>query len=298
VVGPSAKRRTAKRLVNEKSCPVTIACDIVELSMSSYYYEPEPDEYERRLIAEIYVIKEEHPRYGYRRVTAELRRRGWKVNVKRVQRLLRKLGLNVVRKQSKARRLDVYTGERRRASHRNDVWSWDFMIDSTEDGKRIKFLNIVDEHTRESLVILPARSITAKDVQAVLNRLVVEKGVPNHIRSDNGPEFIANIIKVWVNETGIETIYIEPGSPWENPFIESFNGTFRDECLNRELFGSILEAEIITGEWRKYYNENRLHSSLGYVPPMEFAANETIEKCLTSSVATLPTSLSIDKVVT
>lgn len=298
MVGPSAKRRTAKRLVNEKSCAAIIACDIVRLSTSSYYYKPISDEYERRLIAEIYAIKDEHPRYGYRRVTAELKRRDWRVNKKRVQRLMRELGLRVVRKQSRARRLDLYTGERRRAEHRNDVWSWDFMNDRTEDGRRIKFLNIVDEYTRECYVIRPARSITAKDVETVLNRLITKRGIPNHIRSDNGPEFIANIIKDWVKEAEVETIYIEPGSPWENPYIESFNGTFRDECLNRDIFGSILEAKIITEEWRIYYNESRLHSSLGYIPPVEFIANETIEKCLTPSVATLPTSLSIDYVST
>ena len=294
MVSPSAKRWFSEYLIENNDCSVTMACSVVGLSRSSYYYEPETDEYERRLISDIQAIKDEHPRYGYRRVTAELQRCGWTVNRKRIQRLMRLLGLKVVRKQRKNKRLGISTVERRQASHRNDVWSWDFVNDRTEDGRRLKFLNIVDEHTRECLAIKTSRSITAKDVKATLNYLVAKTGVPSHIRSDNGPEFVANVIKEWVTEMNVETIYIEPGSPWENPYIESFNGTFRDECLNRELFGTLLEAQVIVEDWRDYYNQKRLHSSLGYVPPAEFVAKEMFEKCLTPSVATLPSSLSID----
>ena len=215
-----------------------------------------------------------HPRYGYRRITALLRGEGWRVNRKRVHRLWRREGLKVVVKQRKKRRLGnsdnsvVY----RKAEHINHVWSYDFVMDQTENGRQLKFLPVLDEYTRECLTLEVARSITARDVIEVLENLFMVRGVPEYIRSDNGPEFIANAIKTWLAEIGVSTLYIAPGSPWENAYSESFNSRFRDELLNRELFGSVLEARVLSGDWRLDYNHHRPHSSLDYMTPAAFAA--------------------------
>ena len=219
-------------------------------------------------------LARQHPRYGYRRITALLRQEGWPVNRKRVQRLWREPGLKVPQKQSKRRRLgsSEQGSQRWRAERINQVWSYDFVMDQTEDGRRLKLLPIVDEYTRECLEIEVSRSVTAEDVVGVLARLFVERGEPEYIRSDNGPEFIAEVVKQWLQKSGVKTLYIEPGSPWENAYSESFNSRFRDELLDRELFTSVLEAKVLVSKYKQEYNQQRPHSSLNYQTPAAFAA--------------------------
>jgi len=219
-------------------------------------------------------LARQHPRYGYRRITVLLRQEGWQVNRKRVQRLWREQGLKVPQKQSKRRRLgsSEQDSQRRRAERINQVWSYDFIMDQTEDGRRLKMLPVVDEYTRECLEIEVSRSLTAEDVVGVLGQLFTGRGEPEYIRSDNGPEFIAEVVKQWLQESGVKTLYIEPGSPWENAYSESFNSRFRDELLDRELFTSVLEAKALVSEYKQEYNQQRPHSSLNYQTPVAFAA--------------------------
>lgn len=216
-------------------------------------------------------LSEKHPRYGYRRITALLRREGHQINGKRVQRVRRKEGLQVKRKQRRMRRTGVSTAERQRALHVNHVWSWDFVEDQTENGTRFRILTLIDEHTRECLALHVGWSIRAVDVITVVEAAMERYGVPGHLRSDNGPEFIAYAIQDWLAEKKVKTIYIKPGSPWENAYVESFHDKLRDECLNREIFGNLWEARVVIEQWRLHYNAERPHSSLGYKTPEEFA---------------------------
>jgi len=220
---------------------------------------------------EIVALSQRHPRYGYRRITALLRREGWGVNAKRVQRVRRQEGFQVSKRQRKMRRVGVGTALRRRATRPNEVWSWDFVEDQTERGSKLRMLTLIDEYTRQCLAIHVAWSIRAVDVITVVEAAMARYGKPAHIRSDNGPEFIAYAIGDWLEKSKIETIYIRPGSPWENGHIESFHDKLRDECLNRELFGSLLEAKVLVEQWRIDYNTNRPHSSLRYQTPQEVA---------------------------
>jgi len=208
-------------------------------------------------------------RYGYRRVTELLRRRGWKVNHKRTERLWRREGLKVPQKQPKRRRLWFNDGScvRLRPAYRDHVWSYDFVHDRTHDGRAFRMLNLIDEYTRECLAIDVSRRMTSESVLERLSDLFVRRGVPDHIRSDNGPEFAAIRVREWLGRVGVTTLFIEPGSPWENGYIESFNGKLRDELLNREIFDTLLEAKVLTERWRRDYNTVRPHSSLGYRPP-------------------------------
>jgi len=214
-------------------------------------------------------------RYGYRRITSLLRAEGWRVNHKRVERLWREEGLKVPQKQPKRGRLWLADGSivRRRAERPNHVWSYDFVFDRTADGRPLRMLAIVDEYTRECLAIDVARRLSSRDVLARLAELCVHRAVPEHIRSDNGPEFTAKAVRRWLRRVGVQTLFIEPGSPWENGYIESFNGKLRDECLNLERFDTLLEAQVLIERWRLEYNHLRPHSSLGYRPP----APEAIE---------------------
>ena len=211
----------------------------------------------------------EYGRYGYRRVSVLLRTEGWRVNHKRVERLWRQEGLKVPQRQPKRRRLWLNDGSciRLRPLYPNHVWSYDFVSDRTTDGRSIRILNIIDEYTRECLATYVARQIKAADVLYILSELFVLRGAPDYIRSDNGPEFTAAMVREWLQRLGVKTLFIEPGSPWENGYIESFNGKMRDELLNGEIFDTILEARVIIERWRKTYNTIRPHSSLGYRPP-------------------------------
>jgi len=198
-----------------------------------------------------------------------LQMESWQVNHKRVERIWRKEGLKVPQKQAKRGRLWLNDGSciRLRPKHKDHVWSYDFMIGRTADNRAFRMLNIIDEYTRECLAILVGRKISSHDVIDQLFQLFIFRGIPEHIRSDNGSEFTARAIRKWLNNLGVKTLFIEPGSPWENGYIESFNGKLRDELLNREVFTTLLEAKILIEQWKREYNQVRPHSSLGYRPP-------------------------------
>ena len=217
----------------------------------------------------IVSLARHYGRYGYRRITAMLRADGWGVNHKRVERIWRQEGLKVPPKQPKRGRLWLNDGSciRLRPEHRNHVWAYDFVFDRTGEGRPLKLLNVVDEFTRECLAIEVARKQSSRDVLRTLAGLMVRHGIPKHIRSDNGPEFVAKAVRDWLARLGVQTLFIEPGSPWENGYIESFNGKLRDELLNGEVFSSVPEAKVLTDAWRQHYNHHRPHSALGYRPP-------------------------------
>jgi transposase InsO family protein len=233
-------------------------------------YAPQVVDEEGRLAARVIELATQYGRYGYRRITALLRQEEWQVNHKKVERIWRQEGLKVPKKQPKRRRLWFNDGSciRLRPEHKDHVWSYDFVTARTSDGKAFRMLNIIDEYTRECLAILVKRRITSQDVIDRLFELFVLKGIPEHIRSDNGPEFTAKAIRGWLNRIGVKTLFIEPGSPWENGYIESFNGKLRDELLNREIFTTSTEAKVLIEQWRREYNQVRPHSSLGYRPPV------------------------------
>jgi putative transposase len=224
---------------------------------------------EGALTADIIRLASRYGRYGYRRITAMLRFEGWTVNAKRVERIWRREGLKVPQKQPKRGRLWMNDGScvRLRPEHPNHVWSYDFVEGRTHNGRKFRMLNIIDEFTRACLAIRIDRKLNSTDVIDVLSDLFILHGVPGHVRSDNGPEFIAKAVRDWIAAVGAKTAFIEPGSPWENGYCESFNSKLRDELLNGEIFYSLAEARIIIEQWRRYYNTERPHSSLGYKPP-------------------------------
>lgn len=215
------------------------------------------------------ALATQYGRYGYRRVTAMLRAEGWRVNPKRVERLWRREGLKVPRKQPKRRRLWLADGScvRRRPLWKDHVWSYDFAQMRTGDGRPVRLLAVLDEYTRECLAVDVARGMTSDDVLERLTDLFVRRGVPEYLRSDNGPEFTAKAVRAWLASVGVRTLYIEPGSPWENGYIESFPGKLRDELLRGEIFDTLLEAKVLVEDWREHYNRVRSHSALGYRPP-------------------------------
>ena len=228
-----------------------------------------PADDEESLTRDIINLATEFGRYGYRRITALLRALGWQVNHKRVERIWRREGLKVPQKQPKRGRLWLNDGSciRLRPERPNHVWAYDFVMDRTRDGRAVRMLAVIDEYTRECLAIRVGRRIRSTDVIVVLAELMVTRGVPEHIRSDNGPEFTAKAVREWLERVGSKTLYIEPGSPWENGYVESFNGKLRDELLDREVFNTLREAQILVERYRQTYNRIRPHSSLGYMPP-------------------------------
>ena len=220
-------------------------------------------------MAEMVELATQYGRYGYRRITAMLRWEGWKVNHKRVERLWRQEGLKVPSRQPKRRRLWLNDGScvRLRAAHKNHVWSYDFVHERTHDGRAFRLLTLLDEYTRECLAIDVKRQMNHQDVLDRLAELFVDRGVPEYIRSDNGSEFTAQAVRDWLKAVGVRTLYIEPGSPWENGYVESFNGKLRDELLNVEIFDTLWEAKVLVERWRREYNQRRPHSALAYRPP-------------------------------
>ncbi len=274
MVGPARKREAVCHLRQALRVSERRACQITGQARSTQRYRAKAGTEEARLREELRRISRERPRAGYRAAGRCLRRAGWRVNDKRIQRIWREEGLRVARRTRKRRRLGwTENGSQRlQASRPNGVWSYDFIEDRTADGRRLKILVVVDEYTRECLALEVGRRLGSEAVVAVLERLVGERGAPGHVRSDNGPEFVAKVVQCWVAARGIQTLYISPGSPWENAYCESFNSRFRDEFLNLEVFTSVLEAKVLSAWWRRDYNEARPHSALGDQTPAEFAA--------------------------
>jgi putative transposase len=241
----------------------------LEIPRSTQRYTPKVADDEAALVKRIYELAMMYGRYGYPRITELLQREGWKASSTRVQRLWRREGLKVPQRQPKRKRLWLNDGScvRLRPMHRNHVWAYDFVHDRTRDGRGLRMLTIMDEYTRECLAIDVGRKLSHDDVMHRLADLFFRRGIPEYIRSDNGSEFTAKAIRKWLNNVGVTTLYIEPGSPWENGYIESFNGKLRDELLNREVFDTLLEAKVLVERWRREYNHIRPHSALGYRPP-------------------------------
>jgi transposase InsO family protein len=245
-------------------------CRVLGQHRSTQRRVPQGREDEERLTADIIDLARQYGRYGYRKIAELLRSTaGWVVNDKRVERIWRREGLKVPHKQPKKGRLWLSDGSciRLRAERPNHVWSYDFVEDRTHDGRRYRMLNVIDEFTHECLAIRVSRKLKAVDVIDVLSDLFILRGVPGHIRSDNGAEFIAKAVQEWIAAVGAKTAYIAPGSPWENGFIASFNARLRDELLDGEIFYSLKEAKIVIESWRRHYNTLRPHGSIGYKPP-------------------------------
>ncbi|MCH8013565.1 MAG: IS3 family transposase [Candidatus Dadabacteria bacterium] len=245
------------------------ACRVLGQPRSVQRYQSNKSEEEEVLREDIVRLASTYGRYGYRRITALLRAEGWVVNPKHVERIWREEGLKVPAKQPKRGRLYLNDGSciRLRPCFKNHVWSYDFVSDRLHNGKRIRMLTVIDEYTRKCLAIRVGFSLKSDDVLDTLSTLFITEGVPGYIRSDNGSEFTAKSLREWIGSIGVKTAYIEPGSPWENGYNESFNGKLRDELLNGEIFYSLKEAQVLIEQWRRHYNEVRPHSSLGYRPP-------------------------------
>lgn len=279
-MSPSRKRAAVCKLQDEFAVSERRACKVLNQPRSCQRYEVKPRDDEPKLIERMRDLARSRPRFGYRRIAALLRREAWRASDTRVFRLWRQEGLKVPQKKRKRRRLGSSENSchRRRAEHKDHVWCWDFVFDRTDSGSALKWLSIVDEYTRECLTLKVDRGITSEDVIDTLAELFAMRGVPRCIRSDNGPEFIAQAIRRWLAQVSVQTLYIEPGSPWENGYCESFNGKLRDELLNGEIFYSLKEAKTVIEQWRKHYNTIRPHSSLGYRPP----APQTINPFITA----------------
>ena len=245
------------------------ACRVVGQHRSTQRRLPTPRSDQENLTQAVINLAEKYGRYGYRRITALLNREGWRVSVGRVYRIWRREGLKVPQKQPKRGRLWLNDGScvRLRPAHKGHVWSYDFVQDRTHEGKVFRMLCIIDEFTRECLAIRVERRLNSRDVLDELGELFVRHGPPEHVRSDNGPEFIATALREWLERLGTKTLYIEPGSPWENGYCESFNSKLRDELLAREIFYDLREAKVLIEGWRIHYNTYRPHSSLRYKPP-------------------------------
>ena len=254
----------AKHGVSER-----LACRVLGQHRSTQRKKPTRPDDEAALTADITSLATQYGRYGYRRITAMLRQKGWRVNAKRVARIWLREGLKVPSKQPKRGRLWLNDGSciRLRPEYPNHVWSYDFVEDRTHDGRKYRMLNVIDEFTRECLAIRINRKLKSTDVIDLLSDLFILRGIPTHVRSDNGPEFVAQALRDWLATVGSKTAYIMPGSPWENGYCESFNSKLRDELLNGEIFYTLKEAKIIIEGWRRHYNTIRPHSSLRYQPP-------------------------------
>jgi putative transposase len=267
------------------------ACWVVGQTRSSQRKKPKIASDEEALVDRMTELACAYGRYGYRRITALLRDEGWRVNHKRIERLWRREGLKVPQKQPKRKRLWLNDGScvRLRPEHQNHVWSYDFIADRTHNGRAFRMLAVMDEYTRECLAIRVARKLNSMDVIDCLSNLFIMRGTPGHIRSDNGPEFTAKVVRGWLARLDVGTLFIEPGSPWENGYIESFNGKLRDELLNGEIFETLNEAKVLVEMWRHDYNHHRPHSALGYKPP----APETFEPFPTGFATLNPSEMDL-----
>ena len=245
------------------------SCRIISLNRSTKRNTPRTER-DQELRAEIHRLSNRYPRFGYRKIYDKLKESDWQVGRERVRLIRKQEGLQVVRKQKKKRLLGTSTTGLSKATYAHHVWSYDLMSDQTACGRRIKCLTVIDEYTRYGLAIYTSRSLTSGHVKRVLAELFEKWGPPTCIKSDNGPEFIAKKIQDWLAKAGVKTRYIDPGSPWQNGHNESFNGVFRDGCLNRWLFYSVQEARRVIGSWLEEYNTERPHGSLAGVPPASY----------------------------
>ncbi|MBT4002182.1 MAG: IS3 family transposase [Chloroflexi bacterium] len=269
IASPDRRRQAVKQVIDAMDVSERRACRAIQQPRSTQRYPKVIPGDEELIRSKVIELASQYGRYGYRRVTALLRNQGWIINHKRIERIWREEGLKVPQKQPKRGRLWLNDGSviRLRPEFPKHVWSYDFMHDRTHNGVPYRILNVIDEYTRECLAVKVARSLTHKDVIESLTDLFLERGVPVHIRSDNGSEFTAKKLREYLARLEIKPLFIEPGSPWENGYVESFNGKMRDELLAGEIFYSITEAQVIIEQWRWHYNQIRPHSSLGYKPP-------------------------------
>ena len=268
-MSPARRRRCIDHVTTTLGVSERMACRVLGQHRSTQRKAPRGRADDAALTADIVALATEYGRYGYRRITAMLHAAGWAVNVKRIERIWRREGLKVPTRQPKRGRLWLNDGScvRLRPERPNHVWSYDFVESRTHDGRKFRMLNVIDEFTREALAIRIDRKLKSTDVIDLLSDLFVLRGVPGHVRSDNGPEFVARAVREWIAAVGAKTAFIEPGSPWENGYVESFNSKLRDELLDGEIFYSLAEARIVVETWRREYNTVRPHSSLGYRPP-------------------------------
>ena len=280
-MSPARRRRAVTHLQRVFGVSQRWACQLVGQHRSTQRHQPAEPDRDRALREQLRQFSRAHARWGYRRAHAQLCRQGWQVNRKAVQRLWREEGLRVPSQRRKRQRLGASTtpADRLAAEHPNHVWALDYQFDQTLDGRILRLLNVVDEHTREALTIAVDRKIDADATVAVLDRLVAERGrPPRFIGCDNGPELTANALRDWCRFNQAGTSYIEPGSPWQNPYVESFGSRLRDELLAVEAFSSLLEARVLVEDWRIEYNTVRPHSALGYRTPVEFARTWTTDQ--------------------
>ena len=277
MVSPAQNKQAVAYVVDQRLCSERRACRYLGVHRSTYRYpvkSPLPQQVQ--LHQRIVSLSWQYPRYGYRRIRAILEREGWSVSRKQVQRIRRKEGLKVHPKPQRIPRQGVSTGLPTQATHRNHVWTWDFIFDRTDKGSTLKMLTMLDEYTRQCLAIRIERQIRSGQVLATLWQAMMQYGIPEHIRSDNGTEFIAGKIQRWLRVNQIKTLYIEPGSPWQNGYIESFHSRFRDECLNREWLLNLREARVVIEDWRQHYNTERPHSRLGYLSPENYIKHQKV----------------------
>ena len=272
-MSPEHKKAVAQAVVSDGLCSGRSACRILHLARATLWYRAgQRSDRQKQMVARMHELSEAHPRYGYRRIAALLRQEGWRTGKRQVQRLRRVEGLRVPPAKRKIARRGHSTGWPTKATHRGHVWTWDFIADATVRGGALRMLTVLDEHTRECHVLRADRALKSADVIALVKEAITKHGAPEFIRSDNGSEFIAKELQHWLVEEKIRTIYIEPASPWQNGFLESFHGRFRDECLNREQLWTLSEARVVIEDFRIEYNTRRPHSRLGYRSPVNYAA--------------------------
>lgn len=280
LISAERKRQVISRSIEKHKISERKACKLFDQHRTTQRYDKKKNDLDDIIRARVIALASEYGRYGYRRISALVNREGYRVNRKRVYRIWRQEGLKVPEKQPKRKRLWLNDGSciRHRPQFKGHVWSYDFVADRTEDGRSFRILNIIDEYTRECVGCLVKRRINSFDVLELLAKLFLMRGQPKFIRSDNGPEFIAIRLRDWLHSLEVKTLYIEPGSPWENGYCESFNGRMRDEFLNGEIFYSLKEAQVLIEKWRRDYNTIRPHSSLGYRAPVPLAVLPSYEK--------------------
>ncbi len=264
-----AARREVVAFIKTRKISERRSCQLASLNRKSCRYQNRLRT-DTNLIKRLRQLAVEHPCFGYRRIHALLGRAGFKINLKRVYRLWKQLHLSLPRRRPRKVRAKAMVGITPKAGRANQVWTYDFVFDQSLSGKSLKMLTLIDEYTRECLAVEVGVSMTSERVRQILERVCSEKGQPELIRSDNGSEFIGRAVNYWLKQNGIKALLIEPGKPWQNGKGESFNGKLRDECLSREWFSSVKEAQVVIEGWRNFYNEQRPHSSLGYLTPLEF----------------------------